>query len=258
MRTPEEQKSDLIGRAAELAASRKGTGGPPQDTVKQFLTFYYRHVSLEDIALRAEVDLYGAAVSQYKLAGQRPQGTANIRAFTPSVSENGWSAEGHTVVEVVTDDMPFLVDSVTMELTGQGRSVHMVVHPQLFVRRDMVGALQEVFCDDAGAKPEEGHDVFRESWMHIEIDRETGPFVLEEVQRALMNVLRDVREAVEDWAKMREQAQVGVHEDPPAHDGQWGARQSEGVQGRPGVVAAPELGGVHLHHEVEPKGPGQT
>ncbi|HET7734690.1 MAG TPA: NAD-glutamate dehydrogenase [Nocardioidaceae bacterium] len=218
MRTPEEQKSDLIGRAAELAASRKGTGGPPQDTIKQFLTFYYRHVSLEDIALRAEVDLYGAAISQYKLAGQRPQGTANIRAFTPSVSENGWSAEGHTVVEVVTDDMPFLVDSVTMELTAQGRSVHMVVHPQLFVRRDVTGALQEVFCDDALGRPEDAHDIFRESWMHIEVDRETEPEELDRIVSSLQKVLVDVREAVEDWERMRAKAreiEVELGERPP-------------------------------------------
>ena len=60
--------------------------------------------------------------------------------FTPTVSEHGWSAGGHTVVEVVTDDMPFLVDSVTMELNEQHRDVHMVVHPQFLVRRDITGA----------------------------------------------------------------------------------------------------------------------
>ncbi len=59
-------------------------------------------------------------MSQYQLAANRPQGTANVRVFTPTVAEHGWSAGGHTVVEVVTDDMPFLVDSVTMELTEQG------------------------------------------------------------------------------------------------------------------------------------------
>ncbi len=55
-----------------------------------------------------------------KLAQTRPQGTARVRVFTPTVPEHGWSAGGHTVVEVVTDDMPFLVDSVTMALTDRG------------------------------------------------------------------------------------------------------------------------------------------
>ena len=52
----------------------------------------------------------------------RPQGTARVRVFTPTVAEHGWSAGGHTVVEVVTDDMPFLVDSVTMALTTASRA----------------------------------------------------------------------------------------------------------------------------------------
>ena len=63
----------------------------------------------------------------------RPQGTAQVRVFTPAVSEDGWTAGGHSVVEVVTDDMPFLVDSVTMELTRQQRDVHVVIHPQFDV-----------------------------------------------------------------------------------------------------------------------------
>ena len=102
---------------------------------------------MEDLAGRTEVDVYGAAVGHYRLALQRPQGTATVHASTPTVAEDGWSADGHTIVEVVTDDMSFLVDSVTMELTRQGRSVHLVVHPQLPVRRDITGALVEVPFD---------------------------------------------------------------------------------------------------------------
>ena len=48
------------------------------------------------------------------------------------------------MVEVVTDDMPFLVDSVTMELNRLGHNVHSVIHPQLSVERDITGELQHV------------------------------------------------------------------------------------------------------------------
>ncbi len=146
-------------------------------------------------------------MSQYKLAAYRPQGTANVRVFTPTVAEHGWSAGGHTVVEVVTDDMPFLVDSVTMELNEQNREVHMVVHPQILVRRDITGELQEVLTDDEQVdRADLPHDVSRESWMHIEIGRESSPTQREEIAQALTKVLHDVREAVEDWPKMHQQA----------------------------------------------------
>ena len=92
--TLEETKDDLIDRAASLAASRKGAGAPPGEGAARLLRSFYRHVAAEDIAERSEVDLYGAAMSQYKLAANRPQGTANIRVFTPTVSEHGWAAGG--------------------------------------------------------------------------------------------------------------------------------------------------------------------
>ena len=216
--TLDETKDDLIEKVAALAANRKGTGSPPGDAAAALVRSFYRHVAAEDITERSEDDLYGAAISQYRLAQHRPQGTANIRVFTPAVAEHGWAASGHTVVEVVTDDMPFLVDSVTMELTEQSRDVHMVVHPQLLVRRDITGELLEVLPDDDSAGADLPHDVSRESWMHIEVDRETEAEDLQSIEHALTKVLQDVREAVEDWSRMRAQAEeiiTDLEENPP-------------------------------------------
>jgi glutamate dehydrogenase len=218
--TLEETKDNLVAAAASLAAGRKSAGGPPPDKAPELLRSFYRHVAPEDIADRTDADIYGAAASQYQLATYRPQGTANIRVFTPSTAEDGWSAQGHTVVEVVTDDMPFLVDSVTMELNEQNRDVHMVVHPQVLVRRDVTGRLQELFPEDERSNPSDDlpHDIFRESWMHIEIDREHEGEELAATEHALTKVLLDVREAVEDWPKMHAQAMdivADLGEEPP-------------------------------------------
>ena len=95
-----------------------------------FLQRYYLHTAPEDLDDRDPVDVFGAALSHYRLAENRPQGTANVRVHTPTVEENGWTCS-HSVVEVVTDDMPFLVDSVTNELTRQDRGIHVVIHPQI-------------------------------------------------------------------------------------------------------------------------------
>ena len=100
--------------------------------------------------------MYGALASHYKLAADRPQGTAQVRVFTPTLSEHGWSAGGHSVVEVVVDDMPFLVDSLTMELSRQLRDVHLVIHPNFDVVRDITGALQQVLARSTTASSEPG------------------------------------------------------------------------------------------------------
>ncbi|MGV9321237.1 NAD-glutamate dehydrogenase [Streptomyces sp. NPDC003660] len=212
----DEAKAELLDRAARVAenspagghlptgTTSEGTPGTPDsEAVLAFLQRYYLHTAPEDLADRDPVDVFGAAVSHYRLAETRPQGTANVRVHTPSVEENGWTCS-HTVVEVVTDDMPFLVDSVTNELTRQGRGIHVVIHPQVVVRRDLTGKLIEVL--PTGPHGELPHDGHVESWIHVEIDRETDRADLKQISADLLRVLSDAREAVEDWEKMRDAA----------------------------------------------------
>ncbi|WP_343907638.1 NAD-glutamate dehydrogenase [Nocardioides aquiterrae] len=221
--TREQGLSAILSGAIELARSKKGSGGPPHDSVDTLIRAYYRHVAIEDIAERSDVDLYGAFASHYRLAASRPQGTARVRVFTPTTAENGWSADGHAVVEVVVDDMPFLVDSLTMELSRQLRDVHLVIHPLLDVTRDITGGLQEVRPVAEGEDvPNDTHDgmdaVVRESWMHVEIDRLPEGEDVAAIEEAVQRVLRDVRESVEDWSKMHAQVADIVHElstEPP-------------------------------------------
>ncbi|MEI5528348.1 hypothetical protein WB388_48245, partial [Streptomyces brasiliscabiei] len=86
----------------------------------------------------------------------------------------------HSVVEVVTDDMPFLVDSVTNELTRQGRGIHLVIHPQVVVRRDVTGKLIEVLKAPPAAA-DLPHDAHVESWIHVETDRESDRADLKQI-----------------------------------------------------------------------------
>ncbi|MGW2598539.1 NAD-glutamate dehydrogenase [Streptomyces klenkii] len=216
----DEAKAELLERAARVAENspaggqqptgQKSEAGLDPETLTAYLQRYYLHTAPEDLAGRDPVDVFGAAVSHYRLAETRPQGTANVRVHTPTVEENGWTCS-HSVVEVVTDDMPFLVDSVTNELSRQGRGIHVVIHPQMVVRRDVTGRLLEVLgasCDAHGSGKDAvlPHDALTESWIHVEIDRETDRGDLKQIAADLLRVLSDVREAVEDWSKMRDAA----------------------------------------------------
>ncbi|NUK43677.1 NAD-glutamate dehydrogenase [Streptomyces lunaelactis] len=210
----DEAKAELLERAARVAensplgghlptGSERGER-PDQGALLTYLQRYYLHTAPEDLADRDPVDVFGAAVSHYRLAENRPQGTANVRVHTPTVEENGWTCS-HSVVEVVTDDMPFLVDSVTNELSRQGRGIHVVIHPQVVVRRDLTGKLIEVLPSESNGKAL-AHDALVESWIHVEVDRETDRADLKQMTTDLLRVLSDVRETVEDWEKMRDAA----------------------------------------------------
>ena len=209
----DEAKAELLTRAARVAENSpvggrlptgpEGGERPDRDTLFEYIQRYYLHTAPEDLQDRDPVDVYGAALSHFRLAENRPQGTANVRVHTPTVEENGWTSS-HSVVEVVTDDMPFLVDSVTNELSRQGRGIHVVIHPQVVVRRDVTGKLIEVLTSEP--RTDLPHDALTESWIHVEIDRETDRADLKQITTDLLRVLSDVRETVEDWDKMREAA----------------------------------------------------
>ncbi|UOB08019.1 NAD-glutamate dehydrogenase [Streptomyces sp. HP-A2021] len=211
----DEAKAELLERAARVAENSpvggylptgttdESTPGTPDHTVLAFLQRYYLHTAPEDLTDRDPVDIFGATFSHYRLAENRPQGTANIRVHTPTVEENGWTCS-HSVVEIVTDDMRFLVDSVMNELSRQGRGIHLVIHPDLIVRRDLTGKLIEVLLTPpTGDLP---YDIYIESWIHVEIDRETDRADLKQITADLLRVLSDVHKAVEDWKKMRDAA----------------------------------------------------
>ncbi|MET9573275.1 NAD-glutamate dehydrogenase [Streptomyces virginiae] len=229
----DEAKAELLARAARVAEHSPAGGllptgseqgeRPDRDAVLSYLQRYYLHTAPEDLTDRDPEDVFGAALSHYRLAENRPQGTANVRVHTPTVEENGWTSS-HSVVEVVTDDMPFLVDSVTNELSRQGRGIHVVIHPQVVVRRDVTGKLIEILgpdCDAHGPRTARPHDSLVESWIHVEIDRETDRADLKQINADLLRVLSDVRESVEDWEKMRDAAlriAEGLPDEPTAPD----------------------------------------
>ncbi|MEV5000953.1 NAD-glutamate dehydrogenase [Nocardioides sp. LML1-1-1.1] len=186
------------------------------------LPAYYRHVATEELAARSDVDIYGAYASHHHLAQDREPGQPKVRVFTPTVAEHGWSAAGHSVVEVVVDDMPFLVDSVTMLLARLVHDVRTVVHPTFDVRRDDSGRLQsaEPVASGSVTAPE---GAVRESWMHIEVGRlgGDGDDHPEQVAAACRRVLADVRAAVDDWSGMHEQVTdivEGLTASPPPLD----------------------------------------
>ena len=183
--------------------------------MSEFLHHYFRHVDPVDIDERSVEDLLGLVVSHYRAAAYRPAARAVIIIRTPSQSDDGWTAGGATVVQIVTDDRPFLVDSVTMEVVRQGWSIREVFHPQFLVRRDVGGTLHGIVTSadgDPSVKPE--------SWMHLEILPPAGldgaTRLAADLEQGLLEVLRLVEEAVEDWQKMitRSEETVELLADP--------------------------------------------
>jgi glutamate dehydrogenase len=170
------------------------------ETARRFLPVFYARVGVADLAGRSAAAIAAAAASLLALAATRTPGRPTISVTEPQGS-------GHTVVEIVNDDMPFLVDSVTAEINRQGASVHLVVHP--IVRVDRRAGLALVAAP-AGAA---------ESWMRVEIDQLGDAERRRALADGLARILADVRAAVSDFPKMAARARAIVAElgaRPPA------------------------------------------
>jgi glutamate dehydrogenase len=184
----ESRKAVLV--QAAVAGSDSAVGGP--DRMGSFLVRYFQHVAAEDVLRWDPAGLRDVACGHRDFAVARPLGAPKVRVFP---------AGKYTAVEVVTDDMPFLVDSTTQELSRHDLAIHLVVHPQFVVRRDLDGALLEILGTlDAHEAPS---DSTVESWMHLEVARLRGADAEERLRQDVLRVLRDVRDAVEDWPRMR-------------------------------------------------------
>ncbi len=182
---------------------------------EEFVRQYFSGTAAEDLRDDDTLNLYGAVMAHFNYALQRKPGEPKLHVYNPQFEQHGWQST-HTIVEIVTDDMPFLVDSVRMGLNRRGLTTHLIIHPVVRLRRDASGGLVEVLPDGAEAK-----DVITEAIMHCEVDRQTEEEALEGIRSEVHKALGDVRVAVEDWQNMRGKLRDVLNElesDPPPLD----------------------------------------
>ncbi len=191
-----QQKDSLIESVVSVV--QKKLPKARAETAETFIRLYYKNVPPDDMLREEEDNLYGAALGLWQFSGTRKAGEPKIRVYNPQYDEHGWHAH-HTVVEIVNDDMPFLVDSITAALNELGLTVHLVIHPLAKIVRDASG--QVTTLHDPAVAP---NGAITESFMHIEVDEQTSDEALERITNRLADVLRDTRYAVEDWRPMRE------------------------------------------------------
>ncbi len=184
---------------------------------------FFRRIDDEDLNLRTAHEWAALMLGLIDLSATRPGGRPLVRVFNPTQSEHGFEST-HTVIQVVNDDMPFLVDSVTIAINRCGAALHSVVHPVIHVERDAAGHIVATHSDASGPRSTS------ESLMHLEIDRRAEADQLLSLKECVLQALADVRATVQDWeamrARMREIARDVVSRKMPIDD----ANRAEAVE----------------------------
>lgn len=168
-----------------------------------FAKLYYANVSLEDLAEVPRESLDASLLGMWEFCLKRTPGKVKIRVYTQKQELNGQPST-KTIIEIINDNMPFIVDSVTGAINSLGYSTHLVIHPVMRIERDKAHQLKEVLPH--------AHQGTYESLIHCEILGSFSPKKLKELEEEIVRVLRDVRAAVEDWQPMRDKIQAIIRD----------------------------------------------
>ncbi|MFZ6750464.1 NAD-glutamate dehydrogenase [Undibacterium sp. Ren11W] len=185
---------------AELLAYAQEHTGSAADRQAGFVAAYFENTDPDEVLARGSATLFAVANAHWRLLdAPRTAHSAKLRVFNPTLAEDGFVSE-HTVIQIVNDNMPFLVDSVTMAINRSGRTAHWIVHPLISVARDAQGGIAAV--STVAAASAAGKQEKIESLILVECDRIVAVSEQQALADDLSRVLADVRGAVDDWPAM--------------------------------------------------------
>ncbi|HKX54812.1 MAG TPA: NAD-glutamate dehydrogenase, partial [Xanthomonadales bacterium] len=191
-RKNEKAKQQLLDQASAALASRLGVKSA--ELGQRYVAGYFRRVPLAELASQNVEVLAAMLASQLKFMARRQAGESLLRVYNPNHSRDGWESK-HTIVEMVNDDKPFLVDSATLALAEMGLDIQLIVHPVMNVRRGKTGNLLAISSrDDPSAKAE--------SVMQIQVSHQSSLDTLRKISKQLKATILDVELAVRDWKAM--------------------------------------------------------
>ena len=166
--------------------------------VQQFGQLLFKNMSFDDLVGRSDSDLYGSILSLWQQLQDKREGTPLIKVFNPEIAKNGWQSS-HTIIQIIVDDMPFLVDSVRMAINRLHITSHLILHTPMHFKRDKRHRVSE-FVNPEARKEEH----YSETVFFIEIDRQSRAEDIKKLTDELHSVVSEVSLSVKDWQAMRE------------------------------------------------------
>lgn len=158
-----------------------------------FVEQLYKFAPTSDLRAYSAEDLCALAEDIFKFAENRPKGAPKVRIYNPSKKENGWNSE-YTAIEIVNDDMPFLVDSITEEIKKHGLKIFGLLHPVTAITRTAKGELKEIESLENSKDNENA-----ESVIHMQVSHISSNKTRDALEKDITRVLQAIKFAVNDW-----------------------------------------------------------
>jgi len=163
---------------------------------QKFFDAFLKSIPDEDKSLTSSGRIAEIARFHLKLSKERLPGQPCIDIHTPG-SDSEEQSIGRTIINIVNDDMPFLIDSVAAEITKNHKLIYLLLHPMIHITRDKNGKFKEI-ADKAGA------NTLLQSHIHIELQGTLAATTVTELEQDLRRILKDVYYSTRDWQVMRQ------------------------------------------------------
>ena len=181
---------------AVIAQAKKA---PKSDKDKGFVEFVeqlYKFAPANDLKSYSPESLCGLAENLFKFAGDRAKGTPKVRVYNTEKKDYGWESQ-YTTIEMINDDMPFIVDSITEEINRHGLKIFGLLHPVVSISRGNKGHVETV-----SSLEHTGQNTNAESIIHMQVSHISDSRQLEKLEKDIFRALQAIKFAVDDWLPM--------------------------------------------------------
>ena len=152
---------------------------------KPYINMFYSELSKTDLIKHPPIELFNRAHHAWLHSKERKSNTPSVQVFNPILSMHGFKSN-NTIIEVITEDMPFLVSSISSALNDEGLTIHFLVHPTIYVRRS-----EDCKILDFMELPDPKFNSKKESVIHLEITHQTEPET-KKIKKNLELILRNI------------------------------------------------------------------
>lgn len=187
---------NLIEQIVNFLPKKNSSSGFDEENLINFIkAFYVENLDCDFVGYTAK-DLYEAAILSFNFFRDKKPGQLKIRIYNPSQKEDGFESP-YTFLDIINDDMPFLVDSTIAYLDKYGIRIKNIIHPICSVFRDQNGRLQKISADNGSRT---------ESIIQLHLDKIISESDIKMLEENIGRILQTVTLVVNDWNPMLELA----------------------------------------------------
>ena len=198
--SPNDLHSQYLDKVLKLAKSYYS--GNALKNFKKFVAAYYENIAADELGDRSTEKLFGLAHNHWRLTQSRKRNEIKLELFNAVTETHVWKSK-RSIMQVVLNDSPFIIDSIGLIIERMGYNINLTIHPRLSVKREK-GVLQS-FADRTHTIDKKNDQY--ESLVCVEFGPETSTTALKKLKGKLLQSLKDLKFAVQDWQSMRDSMQ---------------------------------------------------